>query len=116
MSIRDQILDSADRPIETVEVPEWGCTVQIHTMSVRQRIAWYKTSFDERGDAKDVDYFRGNLLVACLCDADGNRIFEPTDAVTLEEKKSAEIISRLYKIACRLNGIGKEETEQAEKN
>jgi hypothetical protein len=104
MTLRDQILSAADRPTRAVEVPEWGCTVHVRTMSAadRERI--------ETGG--DKDRWRERLLAACLTDDQGAPIFTPADAAALSEK-SGPVIVRLARVAIDLNAIGEDQVEQA---
>lgn len=99
---RDAILAAPDRPLEAVEVPEWGGTVYVRTMGADERDA-----FEERlGDqAKGLRGMRALLAVLTLCDAEGARLFTEDDLPALSAK-SAAVLDRIAETAMRLNGIG----------
>lgn len=98
---RQQILDADDLRLTEADAPEWGGTVFLRIMSGTERDAFEQLYIAEgQGFAN----FRARLLVRCLCDAEGKRLFEDGDADALGAK-SASAISPLYDVAARLNGI-----------
>lgn len=113
--LREQILASKGIKREPVEVPEWGCTVYVKTMTGAEREAWAKSLLgaDKKPDPQE---FQAKLVVRTLVDEDGEPIFEPGDAATLHREHSAAVIGTLFKAADKLNALGLEAVEQAEKN
>lgn len=107
---RDEILAVSDRTIESVEVPEWGRSVRLKTMSGDLRDA-----FDTFMSQNKRDTFRAALLVRCICDANGERLFKDEDADALN-KKSAAALERLFQKAWTMNGLGREAVESAKKD
>src|SRR4030042_110875 len=94
------ILGASDRAIQTVAVPEWGGDVSMRALSARERDAFELSVND--GKRKDMANLRARLLVRCLCDEQGNRIFEDSDADALGAK-SARAAERLFDIARTLH-------------
>jgi hypothetical protein len=112
---RDAILKADDLPFEDAEVPEWGGTVRIRTMTGSERDAWEQQLFDDKGKIKKAKDIRASFLVLCLIDESGKRVFSDADRDTLG-KKSSLVLDRLFSIAQRLNGLGKKDVEELEKN
>jgi hypothetical protein len=113
MTIKDKIFDAADRDRTVVNVKEWDTTVYVAPMSGLQRSRWADKAFDDDGKIKQ-DIARGMLLVHCLEDETGNPIFTPEDAERIEQK-NGEVLARLFAIAKKLNGLGSDEVDAAEK-
>jgi hypothetical protein len=102
---REQIIAAEDRPVETVDVPEWGGPVRLRGMSGQDRWTWGNT----RDTATDL---MAAMLVRCIVDDTGNRIFTDDDAPALA-LKSAGVLERLRRVADRLSGLGEDAAEQS---
>lgn len=111
MLSKASILAAQDLPRETVNVPEWGGDVTVATMTGTER----DTFEQELSDDKDNPIFRARVLVRCLTDEAGKPLFTADDIEALSSK-SAKALDRLYTVAKRLNGIGKDEQEELRKN
>jgi len=112
-NLRDLILAASDRQKERAEVPEWGITVFITTMSGTERDAFEAEIVTLRGKKTDLNLknIRAKLLVRTIVDESGQRIFSDADAGELG-KKSASVLSRLYEIAQKINGLREEDVEE----
>lgn len=110
---KDQILSASDLPTREVKVPEWGGCVKVKTLTAGERDAWEQSIYT--GDGKPVENFRARLVVATVIDASGARVFSDADAPALSAKSSVAV-DRIFDEAQRLNGIGKKDAEQLEKN
>ncbi|MGH3097868.1 MAG: phage tail assembly chaperone [Streptosporangiales bacterium] len=120
MALRDSILAVDD--LESVEekVPEWdGVSVWIKPVSAAEWDEWRTslTPVDQNGNTHpQMGNMRARLLVYCLYDEQGNKIFKRQDANALGQKSSA-VLERLFNIAT--TGIGedaKQAIEDAEGN
>lgn len=111
---REQILSAADQSTEEVEVPEWGGTVRVRTISGDERDTFdlYRDKAQKKGA---VIGFKAFLVAMAACDAEGNPLFKPEDVVELG-KKSDSALNRVFDVACRLNGLGAAAEEEIEKN
>jgi len=114
MSLKDTILGASDLTREPIEVPEWGCTVYVATMPGHDRNKWSSDAFDEAGTTER-GKMRAGLLVHCLTDERGAKLFTPEDATALEGKNAA-VLARLFAVAIRLNGLGTEAVDADAKN
>ena len=118
----DDIVASQDKEYEDVEVPEWGGTVRIATMSGEDRDRWELSMMQaddssERGFKLNFDaYSRVRLVAMCLVDNDFNRIFTTQKEMDALAKKSGKVMDLLYDVAQRVNGITESDIDDLEKN
>lgn len=124
MLSKQQILDAPDLPKQTVEVPEWGGSVIVQGLS-----AYDKDEFEQSiyrpgqpatpgGNAplvRDLSNLRAKLVVRCVVDEEGNRLFGDGDAEALG-KKSAAAVDRLFAVAQRLSALTDADVRTLEKN
>ena len=117
MLTRDEILKKVDTQIKIVKVPEWGGDVRVRGMTGEERDAF------EGGIAKvvngksivDTKNIRARLLVNCIVDEKGERIFSMEDIEALG-KKSASALQRVFEVAGDLCGLTAGEIDKIEKN
>lgn len=108
---KDQILGAVDFNFVEIEVPEWGGTVRIRGLSAAER-----DQFEARlGVSNDLTNMRARLVVSCLVDDDGNRIFKDSEARELGNKNAA-VMTRLFDEVRNLSGMSDEALGIAEKN
>lgn len=117
-----QILDADDVQIKPVPVPEWGGDVLVRGLTGIERDA-YEASIQQirpkPDGTKEVVFVRDNararLLVKCLVDDQGERLFKDSDAPALGKKNGA-IIDKLYDVAAELSGLSDQAREEIEGN
>lgn len=114
---RDDILNASDLSVELVKVPEWGGEVNIRTMTGTERDAWESSLFETKaGNTKaNMENLRAKLLVQCIVDDEGAKLFTEKDIHKLGAK-SAKALDRLYSIARDLNGVSASDEEELVKN
>ncbi|MGW1000481.1 hypothetical protein [Streptomyces sp. NPDC002520] len=120
---RDAILGAVDVQSDTVPVPEWGGDVIIRGLTgdeldaFQGSIRQFRPSFDGKGMEPVLvqDGMRAKLLVKCLVDEAGERLFTDQDAPVLGAKNGS-VIDRLYDVAARLSGLSEEEKAELEGN
>lgn len=100
---RDQILAIKDWRAIEVEVPEWGGSVWVRTMSVLDQEA-YMSQVSQQSAAKDVRGLQVGLAAKTVCDEQGTLLFraEDLDALSL---KSPAALARIVAAAYDLNLI-----------
>lgn len=109
---RESILAADDVRRELVEVPEWGGSVYVSTISAAAGLTIINDADEENGR---VVMGVGLLLARAIVDEEGNRIFTPEDIPALMEK-SRRAIDRVTEAALRLNNFSGQAVEAAEKN
>ena len=104
---REQILAARhreDRKPVKVSVPEWGGDVYLRVMTVADQVALSE-------DVKPAE-MPVQVLLHCLVDEDGTRLFEDADAEALAEE-DFPLVLRLFGEAAKLNGLTSKELEAA---
>ncbi len=115
--LRAAILSAADTPIETIEVPEWGVTVGIKSMSAKSRAAVMELAQQGEGiDAVKVLGMWARTLQGCIVDPEtGEPIFEQDDMEALMDK-SATVIERLWTLCFEQSGMTEDRVNEAGKD
>lgn len=114
---RDAILGAEDTLVEKVSVPEWGGDVIVRGLTGTELDSYQNScrSF-ERGEMVPVlGNVRAKLVVRCLVDEAGERLFDDADVDRLG-RKAGRVIDRLYDVAARLSGITEEMQAELEGN
>jgi hypothetical protein len=115
MLSRDAILAADDLQKELVAVPEWGGDVWVRCMTATERDEWEASvvTMDNKGQNPKADLrnIRAKLVVRCVIDEAGVRVFGEEDTVALGAK-SAAALDRLYAVAARLSKISKEDEKE----
>lgn len=115
---KDQILEANDLQSVAVEVPEWGGTVYVRSMTGADRDAFESSMVTVHPDGSrtpDLRNLRSKLVALTLVDEEGNRLFEVADIARLALKSSAAL-ERVFEAAQRLNGLGTKAEAEAVKN
>lgn len=114
-----QILDAQDLPKVEVKIPEWGIdSAFIRTMTGAERDVYEASNVERQPDGGmriTFDNISARLVGRCLVDADGNRIV-PDDKIDALGKKSAKVLTRLFRVAQQVNGLDAGAVRDAEKN
>lgn len=110
---KDQILQADDKRTERVEVPEWGGTVIVRTLTGTERDLFEESILrDGRRDFKGI---RAKLVALSVVGEDGVRLFTFKEADLLGEK-SARALDRLFGVAQRLCGFTEKDMEGLAEN
>ncbi|MFJ6841342.1 hypothetical protein ACIQRE_01585 [Streptomyces griseoluteus] len=120
---RDAIVQATDIPTETVPVPEWGGDVILRGLTgdelddFQGSIRQFRRSMDGKGMEPVLiqQGMHAKLLVKCLVDDNGERLFQDNEAGELGAK-SGKVLERLYDIAQTLSGLSEDEQEEMEGN
>lgn len=109
---REQILSSQD--LETEEVDAFGGKVLVKSLTAAEREELRK---DMGTDEKEMDLLLIQMKLVSLCIVGENRkrLFSEEDIGVLA-KKSAKELDKVFEVAQRLSGLGKQGTEEIEKN
>jgi hypothetical protein len=114
---KQQILDAQDLETKEVEVPEWGGTVLVKTMTGVERDAFESSVVKGKGKNTTVNManIRAKLVAASIVDQDGQRLFDDQDVQALG-KKSAAALDRVFAVAQKLSKISQDDVEELAKN
>lgn len=123
MSLAEQILAAQDIAYEAVDVPEWGVKVYVKGLTGTERDA-YEASLRQMRPTLDgkglepvliTDNMRAKMLVKCLVDEQGQRVFTDQQIAALGAK-NGRVLDRLHDVAARLSGMDSAAVEDAEGN
>ena len=111
---RSAILGVVDLKTVDVDVPEWGGTVRLQSLTGAQRDAYSRSMIG--ADNKPVyDNYAAKLIAVSVVDETGALCFTLDDVEALAAKSAAPI-QRLYEAASKLNGMTNGALEAAEGN
>lgn len=118
--LKEELLGLEDREIVEVEVKQWGGRkIRIASMTAADRDQFELQNYEEVETAKKENRrsrnVRARMLVMCIVDEKGERVFSEADIEALG-KKSAVALDRLYGVAQRLNGYSLKDVKELEKN
>jgi len=120
--LRRADIDTArDHRRKLVPVPEWGGSVYVQSMTGHERNAFIETGFDKvtvdgKEELKPKDLSTAiKLLVRCLVDEGGQRLYKDDDATALAER-DATVLDRLVREAMEVCGLVEGAVEEAAKN
>lgn len=110
MGLRDELLAIDDREIVPVEVPAWGRTLHVRSLSAGEA-----DRFEVEIKGAKPEHVRAMLLVITVCDENGQLIFAPGDVEALAGKRSAATLP-LYRAAIDVNRMSPGDVDALEKN
>jgi len=116
---KDMILTVEDYDIQTIHVKEWGGSIILKSMTGAGRDR-YETACIRQGAGQgagklDMTDLKALLLSMTIVGEDHKPLFTAKD-VTALNTKNAKVINRLCEIAQKMNAIGDDGVEEAEKN
>lgn len=111
---KDEILQADDIRKEKVEVPEWGGSVYVKTMTGTERDQFEASIIGVKGE-RDMVNLRAKIVALSTVDEEGKRLFSFEDVVELG-KKSALPLNRVFSVAQRLSGFTPQDMEDMTKN
>lgn len=115
---RDQILEASDLKTQEVDVPEWGGTVIVRTMTGTARNAFEASIMKTMPDGtrqSDMTNMRAKLIAVTVVGDDGNLLFTPEEADIIAQKSSAAL-EKVFEAAQALNLMGVKAEAEAAKN
>lgn len=106
----EEIISSEDFRYQDVEVPEWGGTIRIRSLSAKQRDTLArKIKADGESEASEM------MVVMCVVDEAGQRVFDFKDIERLKAKSTVPIARIVRALGELTSGTGKP-TEEFEEN
>lgn len=111
---REAILAADDRPVEEVEVPEWGGIVRIRKMDA---LTWTRLVHVLKGEEDDTR-IRAQTCAACMVDEQGELLFEPgnEEDLALLLGRSHDALLRVSNAAIRFSQGSRKDVEAFREN
>ena len=120
--LAEQIRAAHDVSAELYEIPEWDVTLELLSMSARQRAAFASNvDFTADGnvqlDGNRVEVMWGTVIQACCFDPDnGEHVFEAEDIEWMMEEKNANVVDSLANACLAVSGMGADSDGDAGKD
>jgi hypothetical protein len=112
--IRGQIREAKDLRRETVEIPEWGVTLEVQSLTTMQRSELFEGA---RGAGDRVDsriLFPSLVIATSMVPGTDEPVFDSGDMDWLNTK-SAGATGRVATLALKLSGLSDEEVKEIKK-
>lgn len=114
MGLRERILAAKGLHTETMEIPEWGETITIRSLTVAQREAIDTLVSEAKKSGQPISVFA--LIVGfSILDEDGRRVFSNEDIRLFDDHNSGPF-ERIWDWHAKHSGIGGKALETAVKN
>ncbi|HWG77824.1 MAG TPA: hypothetical protein VN660_13680 [Steroidobacteraceae bacterium] len=112
---RGDILGADDLRTEEVNVPEWGGSVRVRSMTGCQREQFEQAVRDRRVANPTEPAMRALLVAYSCCDESGEPLFKEADLDRLSAK-SGVALERVATVAAKLSLLTDASIEEASKN
>ena len=120
--LAEQIRAAHDVSSELYEIPEWEVTIELRSMSARQRAAFASNvDFTADGDVEltgnRVELMWGTVIQSCCFDPDnGEHVFTAEDIDWLMAEKNANVVDGLANACLAVSGMGADSDGDAGKD
>lgn len=119
---KKDILSVDDREYVEMEVTEWGGSIRIYVMSLRERMV-LEGLVGKKAEKKNVKADKTSseqekimyLLRICLKDKDGSNMFDENEVSMLLDKDS-KVVYRIFEKCISVNNLGSANTGTASSN
>jgi hypothetical protein len=111
---RDDFLKAEDLVTEEVDLsdlPGYNGSVLVRGMTGRERDEFEVSTVDRRNGERNLVNARARVVIRCVVDDDGKRLFDDADIDVLGGK-SAAALDRLYEVAAKLSGMRDEDEKE----
>ena len=115
-NIKEKIKGMQDTAKELLKIPEWGVSVEVRSMTGRDRARMFDLFLDDKGQLKKADSYPFIVVASTYDPETGERLFGEDDMAWIMEK-NANALDRIITVSFKLSGLeGKKSVEAAEKN
>lgn len=108
---------AASIPVEAVSIPGVAQPISVRGLTAGERDAFEAACFVGKGNSREMNFvnLRARLLVRCICDAGGKRLFADSDVEQIAALP-AKVVDPLFEVAQRLSGMGAKDVESLSGN
>jgi hypothetical protein len=118
--IKQKIRAASDLARELVEVPEWDVTIEVRSMSARQRslfAATIESGQNETDVTQRLERLWSSVFLTCLFDPETNEpLFGDEDMDWLFVEKSGVVIDRIANVCLEVSGLKEKAVDEAGKS
>jgi len=116
MNLRETILNSDDLVKEVMVIPEWDVTINVCSMTGKQRADLLDKAKEGEAKGQDLADFYSKILAMTVRDPEDNSlIFTEEDYDALMDK-NVKVIERVVEVSLKINGLSNDSIEEAEGN
>lgn len=106
MSIKNKIKAANDIDRRSLAIPEWEVTVEVRSMTVRQRASFIAANQDTDDSTNRIESMYGQMLMTCVYDPEnGEAVFDEDDLDWLLTEKSGAVIDRIVTFCLEVSGL-----------
>lgn len=112
---KDAIFAQRDLQYEDVEVPEWGGTVRVRSLTGEERDDYEASLVRQVGNRPRANLrnMRAKLVAVSAVNEDGSQMFDPADLMRLGQSNAAAL-DRLFETCQRLSGLSEDDVKELE--
>lgn len=115
-ALKDKILQADDLEKKQVHISEWDATVEVRSLTGKQRATIIKSVMGPNGKIEFIDRIYTDLLVACCYDPEiGEPLFTDADKDALINKNGSAL-ENIAHVAMNLSGLSEQAPKDMEKN
>ena len=115
---KEQILAASDVQVDRVDVPAWGGSVYVRTMTGKESDRLYQSIIDPKTHKVSIELMEGykaRQAVVFLSDAQGNRLFTDDEADAVSGKLHL-VLETICEAGRRVNKMDEDDVDGLEKN
>lgn len=113
---REQIEQQPTRTHAELEIPEWGDSVLLQSLTAAEREAYEMQFSDKEGNLRDVSNIQARLVVKGLVDPETyDRMFSDKEHTVVGEW-DGRVVRRMFNKVRELSGMDDQAVEEAEGN
>ncbi|CAB4145583.1 hypothetical protein UFOVP1219_54 [uncultured Caudovirales phage] len=117
-ALSKKIRSAQDIDREVITIPEWDVSIEVHSMTVRQRAAFVSASqdlTDSNGERLESVY--GQILLTCCLDPDTREpVFSADDLAWVMTEKSGSVVDNLVSRCLEVSGLKEKAVDEAGKS
>ena len=118
--MKQKIRAASDLARELVDVPEWDVTIEVRSMSARQRSLFAATIENNQNESdvtQRLEKLWSSVFLTCLFDPETSEpLFEQDDMDWLFVEKSGVVIDRVANVCLEVSGLKEKAVDEAGKS
>lgn len=117
MNGKEWLREQAGKRLTETVIFDGGVSLTVQGMTGTERDAWEAAQLFKNGRRKgevNAENLRAKLIVRCLINEDGSRMFEDNE-VAMVGSQPAHVVNKLYEACQRLNNMRDEDLDELKK-
>ncbi len=111
---KDAIFSTPARKHVEIEVPEWGGSVRLQSLTGRERDDFEASTVKMRAGRQEsnMDNFRARFSALCIVDEQGTRMFRTRADIDMLGNTSVSALQRIFNKCQEMNGMTDDDVEE----